>query len=749
MKDFNSTQGSDKPSCIAPAVENIPEAMRAESRWVCWQYEWNGSKWTKVPINALTRHKASTTNSTTWATFDDAVAAYQRGGVDGIGFVLGDGWAGIDLDDHLDGDGRLTPFAEHVLQRFKSYHEVSPSGEGVKILIRASIKHGHADHKAGIEVYGSGRYFTVTGQRLSDSPTNVEDRQSELSDLLNQVRPKHETKIPAWAGLTDVEKALAAIKHLSPSRSEGYQDWLAVGMALRAVSPALLAEWDRWSAQSPKHDEQCCSRAWASFGRSGYSIASLIYWADQDSPGWRDQYRTSGAQAAPQAAGEASSSTSCDEFLIPVDVAADAWPAPPSDAAFHGLASEFVELIEPHSEADRMALLLQFLAALGNVIGRSAHFMAEGHRHFLNLFVALVGNTSKGRKGSSLSHVLRVLRMIDEPWTENGVGSGLSSGEGLIWQVHDPILERQPIKDKGRVVDYQDVIVDPGISDKRQLVVEEEFARVLAVMGRDSNTLSAVLRQAWDSGILRTMTKNSPAKATGAHVSVVGHVTRDELRRGMTNTERTNGFANRFLWSCVRRSKSLPEGGRIHEVDLAPLVSRLRQAVTFASGVSLLDRDEQARARWHQVYDSLSAGKPGMFGAVTARAEAQVMRLACLYALLDSSIVIRLEHLEAALAVWDYCERSAAYIFSDSLGNKLADDLLMTIRACGVAGMSRTEMRDMSGRNRNGADIARALRELATLDLIERIPPEPGKIGKPVERWRAKSQNDQTTKPAA
>lgn len=117
---------------------------------------------------------------------------------------------------------------------------------------------------------------------------------------------------------------------------------------------------------------------------------------------------------------------------------------------------------------------------------------------------------------------------------------------------------------------------------------------MLASMGRESNTLSAVLRQAWDAGDLRTMTKSSPARSTGAHISIVSHVTRDELRRAMAETEHTNGFANRCLWACVRRSKSLPEGGRIHEVDFNSFVYRLRESVRFAANAGRLDRDDQA-----------------------------------------------------------------------------------------------------------------------------------------------------------
>ena len=91
-------------------------------------------------------------------------------------------------------------------------------------------------------------------------------------------------------------------------------------------------------------------------------------------------------------------------------------------------------------------------------------------------------------------------------------------------------------------------------------------------MARDGNTLSAIIRDAWDRGDLRSMTKNSPAVATGALISIVAHITLQELRQELTGTDAANGFANRFLFACVRRSKCLPDGG---EVDLSPLASRL------------------------------------------------------------------------------------------------------------------------------------------------------------------------------
>src|SRR5262249_36013415 len=152
-------------------------------------------------------------------------------------------------------------------------------------------------------------------------------------------------------------------------------------------------------------------------------------------------------------------------------------------------------------------------------------------------------------------------------------------------------------------------------------------------------------------------------KATGAHISILGHITKQELLRDLDSTSAANGFGNRFLWICVRRSKCLPKGGRHPEEELAPLVDRLQAALEAARRIGLMERDADAEAIWEEVYPELSEGKPGLMGAMIARAEAQVMRLALLYALLDGSDIIRREHMLAALAVWEYYEASARFIF--------------------------------------------------------------------------------------
>jgi hypothetical protein len=237
----------------------------------------------------------------------------------------------------------------------------------------------------------------------------------------------------------------------------------------------------------------------------------------------------------------------------------------------------------------------------------------------------------------------------------------------LIWAVRDPIWGKRAIRENGRTVGYEEELVDSGVSDKRLLVHEAEVAGALRVMSREGSTLSAVMRAAWDTGDLRSLTKNSPARATGAHISIVGHVTRDEVKKELTKTDMANGFANRFLWTAVRRSKVLPEGGHLDPRELEEFVARFREVLEIARRFESVERDAEARALWAENYLELSEGQPGLLGAVISRAEAQVTRLSLLYALLERRGVVTGRDLEAALALWRYCERSAQYIFGQAI----------------------------------------------------------------------------------
>jgi len=277
------------------------------------------------------------------------------------------------------------------------------------------------------------------------------------------------------------------------------------------------------------------------------------------------------------------------------------------DDAYHGLAGEVVHTIEPHTEADPVAILLQFLTLAGNVMGRTAYYQVESDRHHTNLFAVLVGDSAKSRKGTSWGRARAIGKVSDTTWADDRVKGGLSSGEGLINEVRD---ERKEWNKK----EGCEEVVDAGVKDKRLMVVEPEFASALAVAERHGNTLSALMRRAWDGDKLTNITKNTPLCATSAHISTVGHITTDELRARITRTDAANGFANRFMFALVKRSRLLPFGGNLDDCEIERLGEQLREAVTFAAPVGRVTMTADAKAEWEAVYPHLVGAAAGAAG---------------------------------------------------------------------------------------------------------------------------------------
>lgn len=380
-------------------------------------------------------------------------------------------------------------------------------------------------------------------------------------------------------------------------------------------------------------------------------------------------------------------------------------PTPALDEPmFYGLAGDVVRAVLPETEADPVGLLVHLLVAFGNALNRTPHYMVGATTHAFNLFGLIVGATNVGRKGTSWEWPKRLMKAADPLWEQQCVLGGLSSGEGLIARLKD-----EPDDEKGQGVAKR--------SDRRLLCLESEFGLVMRRMAREGNTLSGVLRQAWDGATLGTITKQS-VTATDTHVSVIGHVTPGELTALLDKKDVAGGLVNRFLIVYVRRSKFLPDGGDIRRVPLDALGSRLGRALTTGRRIGQLWRDDGASARWRALYPGLSTPRPGLMGEVTSRGAAIVLRLAGLYALLDETREIRAEHLDAAVSLWRYAEASCAYVFGDSLGDANADRLLAALREA-PDGMDRSAIRDLFKRNLPRDRMNALLSLLVQNELVE------------------------------
>ena len=400
-------------------------------------------------------------------------------------------------------------------------------------------------------------------------------------------------------------------------------------------------------------------------------------------------------------------------------------PKPMAEEAFMGVLGEIVESIGPHTEASKEALLIDALAQLGNQIGSGPYSYASGARHGPNEFFVLVGPTGAGgRKGSSHGHTRRLMEAIDPDWATTRIRGGLSSGEGIVHHVRD-------------AVEKNGEVTDEGVRDKRLLCYETELAAVLSVMQRHGSTLSTQLRQSWDSGDLNILTKNSPTRATGAHISMLAHITPEELKILLPDVQAANGWGNRYQWNWVQRGNLLPEGGGLP--SFGALVPRLHSLLEKAARPHLYERDSDAKAVWAEVYPMLAPDRAGIAGALCARGDAHALRLQILYAALDGSGVIRPEHVFAALEVVRYGHESVLYIFGDKTGDKTADRILEALRSEGPK--TRSELHLIFNGNMRAQQLQTALDLLLEHEYAQCEYRDPNEGGmKPVEVWTATNQ---------
>jgi hypothetical protein len=581
----------------------------------------------------------------------------------------------------------------------------------------ASEEEGPADGKARAGGKGRMRMKATGGRRRGDYPpaTEEEEVRSALAAL-----PAH------WCDDYGFDGSDCA--------------WCGVCMALHDWDQSRgLALAHEWSSGSAKYDAEVLDAKWKTFTAGGGLTVASIFRAAIDN-GWqpprRDRGRHGDGQAEDKHEGNGETrgqATAAGEDIDAIEIV-DRWPEL-DDAAFHGIAGEIANLIDPITEADRTATLLQLLVGLSNLIGRGPYFQVNATRHYLNLFHVLVGVSAHGRKGTSWDNVRYLAAHIDPDWEQKHIQSGLVSGEGLIYHIRDPIWK--PVQARGNrlLTPLSDKrLVDPGVTDKRLMIVEPEFPSVLKVMSREGNILPDVIKRAWDGNNLGSLAKNSPNTATAPMVSIIGHSTVDDIKSYLTETDAVNGFGNRFLWPLVRASKDLPEPGRIETVDCNALVRRLHDIVAAAKRVKLMERDDRAKRAWREMYPELNTPREGLLGSILSRGPAQVMRHACGYALFDLSATVRVEHLAAARAIWTHNEASAALIFGASTGDRDGDKVLKALRDA-PDGLTRTAitMAVFQGHKKATA-VAALLERLFTAGLIHRRYPR-STGGRPAEIW--------------
>jgi hypothetical protein len=406
-------------------------------------------------------------------------------------------------------------------------------------------------------------------------------------------------------------------------------------------------------------------------------------------------------------------------------------PPPAVDRAmFRGILGEIVAKADPTTEADPVGVYASLLAGAGALIGPGPHVQVGNTSHPLLIWPLLFGRTGSGRKGEGTETGELFLHSSSEGYWEIRV-SGLSSGEGLIERVRDPI----------------DVDDEGGTEDKRLLVVEPEFSSVMARAKREGSTLAGVLREAWAGKPLGVLNRRA-LKASSSHVAIVGHVTPREFRLRLADADMAGGTFNRFLPVWVERSKRLPIPDGIDDLVKVSLGKRLGDAILEARKVSRVNFDREATLLWsEELYDELTAAddEDQAWTEFTRRAAPYCLRIAATSAALDGRRLISIEDLDAAGALVRYSIASAKYVLDQQSRDPQMDRIRRSIDGAGADGLSRTEISKLFSGNLPAIKLDALLSELLGDDDYERFEVKTG--GRPAERYRRRSTKKEERTP--
>jgi hypothetical protein len=387
----------------------------------------------------------------------------------------------------------------------------------------------------------------------------------------------------------------------------------------------------------------------------------------------------------------------------------------PEDA-YYGPLGEIAKRHREQIQINLEAFYAMLLPAMGWLIGRRAMIQISQDKHYPNLFAAVVGETSCG-KGTCWNIIEALLEQV-EPECSVRLHRDVASAPGLIGLV----------RDASRKIDGKKVTDDPGVADKRCLVLFEEMENLFTATARKGSTLEKVWNMAWDGRTLENNARHTE-KSTNPHICCVAHITPESFRYAIDRASGglgfTNGFLNRFITVQAIRERILPMGGNLP--DVSDCVQQIRDAMAW---LGLVNGGPPKRIQWHPSTSSewrdfvvgSDGDHPFLDGIrpIAARLKPLVMRIAMLYAVIDRQDQIQLHHLRAAKAMCLQCIDSSRLLFAKGgqchRSRSLHDRVLSAIHA---GNYTRTTLSHaLGGKGFTGEHLGLVLTDLLAEGLV-------------------------------
>jgi len=780
-----STQLSHGAAVLQPtsvsfssAYQNIPAELQALHQWVCWRSEQVDGRLTKVPYNPITGHRASVTKPASWGKFSEACNAVRTKGMSGIGFVLtnDDPYTGIDIDDK-----RENPASDHereiqaaILANVASYTERSPGERwrdaqgndrgGYHIVVRGRLDTGRDRGHVGL--YSSERYLTFTGDVTRAA--SIVDYQLLLNNMMS--------RMPARTGveLQDAKSLRSdAEVHETACSARNGNKYQALCACTSCTGDGVHKVHGTYKAMG-----------YPSQSEADLALLSIIAFYTPDNDQVRRIFRSTGLGKRKKAMKDdkylntsltkarANQLTDMDLSFVKADVAswfakAISAPSPPpypgpdaeadadndlppiegpkvTDDMRYGLVGEVMEAASSGTEVNPAAAGLSFMTFASAALGREKYVSIGDQQHHPRLYSVHAGRSSRAGKGMALALTKRIRKEVERQRDalneQSACGifhdGGLSSREGLAWLIRDASDE---LSTEGKSI-------DPGVSDKRVFVLEEELANVLKQAARDGNTLSAALRTAWDGGDIAPATKSNRTRATAPHIAIHACITPYELQKSLDQNNLTNGFANRFLFCWAERIGIVPNPPPTPEQTVKALAGKLLFAIKHARQSGEVAVTNEARALYNAFYFESRRGR-GMteqLRGLLERHPPYAWRLALTFALLDGTDEIDGRHMKAALAWLVYCRDSTKLIFSTPRkeaevieARNLGDRIIEQLQHASGLTMDREPLHKLLGKP-DKEKLNAALQQLQDAGLLDEVVTPRAGGGRPLRQYRLK-----------
>jgi hypothetical protein len=536
-------------------LHNIPKELRSYKQWVAWKaVPNNNGKITKIPVNPNTGGNASPTNPTTWGTFEEASERYvwnKDNGIDGIGFVFakGDPFCGVDLDDCRDPKtGQFEDWAVDILKDLNSYCEISPSDTGVKIFLKGNLK-GHGRNFGNVEMYDTGRFFTLTGETFNGYPKTIEDRSSEITNLYN--RFSGENKQPE-APVADVESMAGEIDVDSLPINYGTKKLIKEGEAVGKRSEAIMSVVGSLVAAGLTEDK----------------IFSIF-----DNCKIGEKYREKGSSKVQWLRNHIEKA---NNFVTvkPENTAAESSEAslvfPYS--VMTGAAGSFANLYGSTLETPKEFLYMSYLTCLGTVLSRRLTLASEITPQ-PRLYTILLGQSADERKSTSLNKTTELFR---EAVSDFEVCWGVGSAEGLQKRLENSV---------------------DGL-----LLCLDEFKLFVSKCQITASVLLPCVNTLFESNRYESRTKTTDISLDQAYLSMLAASTVQTWERSWNPAFTDIGFNNRLFLvpGTAKRKHSLP--AKIPDQDKLRLKNELMGVIRHVDRGIELDISPPAKGIFHNWY---------------------------------------------------------------------------------------------------------------------------------------------------